>query len=75
MKRIQTHTHGNWKRIHPAKKAKFAHIQIGWTHMHYAGYVYMINCPGFICIHTDRHTLTHTLILDSKAHDGTSVVS
>lgn len=29
----KAHTHGNWKCMHPHKKARFAHIQIGWTHM------------------------------------------
>ena len=67
------HTHIQMRCIHPAeKKAKYAHIQIGWTHVRQAGLACVINCAGFRCAHT--HTHTHTFVFDSEAHDGPNLV-
>ncbi len=67
----EVHTKKNTPRrcAHPPLKAKYAHIQIGWTHMHHAGYACMINCLGFKCrlytqagAHTHTHTYGHTYL-------------
>ncbi len=54
---VQTNTH---LEMHTSlKRNKYAHTQIGWTHLCRAGYPCMINCIRFKCINAGRHTHTH----------------